>query len=127
MPTICLSTAVSEYYALSQSMRVLLPIRSTLIEMINNIIFPSHLQVFNNQITTTTHEDNTSAITLANDQRMTNRTRHYLVCWHFFWQAVRRGDVKVTHIDTKNQEADYLTKRLALDAFLRLRKKVQSW
>ena len=31
MPTICLSTAESEYYALSQSMRVLLPIRSTLI------------------------------------------------------------------------------------------------
>jgi len=61
IPTICLSTAESEYYALSQSMRVLLPIRSTLIEMINNISFPSHLKVFNNQITTTTHEDNTSA------------------------------------------------------------------
>ena len=108
-------------------MRVLLPIRSTLIEMINNISFPLHLKVFNNQITTTTHEDNTSALTLANDQRITNRTRHYHVRWHFFWQAVRQGNVKVTHIDTKNQEADYLTKGLALDAFLRLRQKVQGW
>ena len=54
MPTICLSTVESEYYALSQSMRVLLPIRSTLIEMINNISFPLHLKVFNNQIATKT-------------------------------------------------------------------------
>ena len=35
--------------------------------------------------------------------------------------------VKVIHIDTKDQEADYLTKGLPLDAFLRLRKKVQGW
>jgi len=79
MPTSCLRTAESECYALSQSMRVLLPIRSTLIEMINNISFPSQLKVFNNQLTTTTHQDNTSALTLANDQRITSRTRHYHV------------------------------------------------
>jgi len=118
MPNICLTTAESEYYALSQSMRVLLPIRSTLIEMINNISFPSQLKVFINQITTTTHEDNTSALTLANDQRITSRTRHYQVSWHFFWQAVCQGNVKVAYIDTKNQEADYLTKGLPLDTFL---------
>jgi len=94
--------------------------------MINNISSPSQLKVFNTQLTTTTHED-TSALTLANDQRITSRTRHYHVRWHFFWQAVRQGNVKVACIDTKNQEADYLTKGLPLDTFRQLRHKVQGW
>jgi len=81
MPTICLSTAESEYYALSQSMRFLLPIRSMLIERIKNMSFPSQLQVFNNNISTTSHEDNTDALTLANNQRITSRTRHCHVRW----------------------------------------------
>jgi len=91
--------------------------------MINNISFPSQLKVFSNQLTTTTHEDNTSALTLANDQRITSRTRHY----HVFWQAVRQGNVKVAYIDSKNQEADDLTKGLPLDTFRQLRHKVQGW
>ena len=127
IPTICLSTAESEYYALSQSMRVLLPIRSLLIEMVEHIDFPPHLRLFDNNLLTTTHEDNTSALSLATDQHITSRTRHYHVRWHFFWQAVQDGAVKVIYVETTNQEADYLTKGLPIDGFTRIREKVQGW
>jgi hypothetical protein len=108
-------------------MRVLLPIRSLLIEMVEHIDFPPHLRLFDNNLLTTTHEDNTSALSLATDQHITSRTRHYHVRWHFFWQAVQDGAVKVIYVETTNQEADYLTKGLPIDGFTRIREKVQGW
>jgi hypothetical protein len=73
------------------------------------------------------YEDNTSALTLANEQRITSRTRHYHTRWHFFWEHVKSGEVEIVHVATIDQEADYLTKGLPREPFERIRRKVQGW
>jgi hypothetical protein len=72
-------------------------------------------------------KDNNGAYLLATNQRITRRTKYYLVKWHFFWNAVRNGEVTVLKVDTLRQGADYLTKGLAREAFERIRKINQGW
>ena len=72
-------------------------------------------------------EDNNGALLLATKQRITNRTKYFLVKWHFFWSHVQSGEVVVLKIDTKEQWADYLTKGLNREVFERIRKLVQGW
>ena len=126
-PTISLSTAESEYYSLSQAMRVLLPIRALIEEVMSNVDIPPQLRTLGNHIRATVHEDNTSCLSLATDQRITSRTRHYHVRWHFFWHHVNKGDVEVVYVETSQQDADYLTKSLPSEPFLANRRRVQGW
>ena len=127
IPTICLSTAESEYYALSQSMRALLPLQSIVEEFMNVVDVPTALRNVNRRVHATAHEDNTSALSLATGQRLTSRTRHYHARWHFFWQAVQTGRVEVVYCETDLQDADYLTKPLVFDKFIPNRRRVQGW
>jgi hypothetical protein len=82
---ISLSTLEIEYSSLSQAMHTLLPIRSLLMEVAPAIglqkalVATIHARVF---------EDNNGAYLLATNQRITCRTKYYLVKWHFFWNAV---------------------------------------
>jgi hypothetical protein len=119
-----LSTQESEYSALSQALRVVLPIRSTLLEL----VIPVGISHF---IRATVHarvfEDNNGAFLLATQQRITNRTKYYLVKWHHFWHAVKMGWIDVLKIGTLEQRADYLTKGLVREAFERIRKFNQGW
>jgi hypothetical protein len=123
---ISLSTQESEYSALSQSLRTLLPLCALLIEVtfalgVSRLLRDSaavHARVF---------EDNNGAYLLATTQRITRCTRYYLTKWHHFWEAVRRGDCIVLKIDTSEQRADYLTKGLAREVFERIRKLNQGW
>jgi hypothetical protein len=43
---------------------------------------------------------------------ITCHTKYYLVKWHFFWNAVRNGEVTVLKVDTLHHGADYLMKGL---------------
>ena len=61
----------------------------------------------------TVFEDNSGALLLATNQKISARTKHILVDWHFIWQAVDDQEVTVVKIDTKDQQADFLTKGLA--------------
>jgi hypothetical protein len=124
--SIALSTGESEYSALSQSMRTLLPIRSQLIELLDAIGMSVTL-LGNSTIRSIAHEDNSSALSLANDQRITSRTRHYAVKWHFFWEHVRDGTIVVVKVPTEDQCADYLTKGLVREIFERCRSLSQGW
>ena len=90
-PTIALSTAEAEYYSLSQAMRALLPIRSTLYEFFSIVKAPAPFASLSSDIPTTVFCDNTSALTLARDQQITSRTRHYHCRFHFFWSHVGSG------------------------------------
>ena len=103
IPTICLSTAKSEYYSLSQSMRALLPIQSLVSEFMTLVNVPELLTSVYHVVHATTHEDNTSALSLTTEQRLTNRTRHYHCRWHFFWQAVQEGKKEVVYCETEEQ------------------------
>jgi hypothetical protein len=89
---ISLSTLESEYSSLLQAMRTLLPICSLLLEVAPAIglekalIATIHARVF---------EDNNGAYLLATNQCITCHTKYYLVKWHFFWNAIRNGEVTV--------------------------------
>ena len=130
--TIALSTGEAEYYALSQAMRALLPIRSLLMEMIGFIQLPKDLKQCAENLQTYAYEDNSSALALATNQHVTSRTRHYAVKWHFFWSHVKTptnpdGEVIFEKIATDLQKADYLTKGLVKDVFVNCRKLNQGW
>ena len=121
---ISLSTLESEYSALSASMRALLPLRALLSEVIEGLHLPNQ---FKSSIRCRVFEDNNGALLLATNQRITNRTKYFLVKWHFFWSYVKSGAVQVLKIDTKEQKADYLTKGLNREVFERIRKLTQGW
>lgn len=121
---ISLSTLESEYAGLSQSMRTLLPIRRLLIEVTTALELTSTLR---SSIHCRVFEDNNGALLLATKQRITSRTKYFLVKWHFFWSHVRNGEVDVEKVDTKEQRADYLTKGLVRELFEIIRALVQGW
>ena len=125
--SIALSTAEAEYVALSQSLRVLLPMQELLNEIITHVDVPPEFHVVDSTIRATVFEDTNSALQLATTHRVTNRTRYYAVKWHWFWDAVRTGKVKVAAIDTAEQDADYLTKGLVQEPFESNRRSNQGW
>ena len=76
---------------------------------------------------TTVFEDNMGAFYLATNQRLTSRSKHFLIKYHHFWESVRKGDVLVKKIETHLQNADYLTKGLPHEVFHQNRRRVQGW
>ena len=76
---------------------------------------------------TTVFEDNMCAYYLATNQRLTSRSKHFLIKYHHFWESVRNGDVLVKKIETRLQNADNLTKGLPHDVFHENRRRVQGW
>lgn len=134
--TIALSTSESEYGALSQAMRTLLPIRETMLEIIEavnmvdgigNAPFGTKEDLL--KFKTHIYEDNSSALSLAVNQKITSRTKHWCVKSHFFWSHVNDPSKNLTclKVDTKNQRADYLTKGLTKDLFQHCRELNQGW
>ena len=131
--TISLSTSEAEYYALSQAMRAVLPMREFLKEIIDKLDLSSNYSEIESSIfknfETTVHEDNSSALNLAVNQKVTSRTKHYLVKYHFFWDHVNdlKNNIKVVKVPTNEQRADYLTKGLTRDVFESCRRQNQGW
>ena len=134
--TIALSTSEAEYGALSQAMRAVIPIRETLLEMIEvvdmvdaNGKHPFGMKDRLTKFQTVIHEDNSAALSLAVKQKVTSRTKHWCVKFHFFWSYVNNVDnnTKCVRISTNEQRADYLTKGLTKDTFERYRKMNQGW
>jgi hypothetical protein len=123
--TIC--TQEAEYQALTTAMRVVIPLRQQLAQVLLQVIAePREPPTL---IRATVFEDNNGALSLATNQRITNRTRYYLIKWHWFWSHV--GDtpekVSVVKIATDQQIADYLTKGLSRETFEKIRKLSQGW
>ena len=71
-------------------------------------------------------EDNQSALYLATNQRITNRTKYFLTKWHWFWQLTPK-EFTCHKVGTEKQLADFLTKGLVLQLFLNNRRRVQGW
>ena len=125
--SIVLSTSESEYYSLSQCMRSLLPIRSILIEFFSVVEASAPFHALAVNIPTVVFVDNTSALSLARDQQITSRNRHYHCRFHFFWSHVREGKVSVEYVKTEYQDGEYLTKGLVRVPFESNRFRVQGW
>jgi hypothetical protein len=122
---IALSTTEAEYIALSQAMRELIPLRRLLSEIVTAMDLPG---VKETVIQSTVFEDNNGAIATATAVKMTPRTKHIAVKYHFFKSHVNNGDgITLSKIDTNLQKADIFTKGLAPQKFADIRKLLCGW
>ena len=127
---ICLSTTHSEYVALVQSLRTLIPIRTTVIDALKFFKLPANEKP---RIYCKVFEDNQSVYMLVNNQKPTATTKYFDVKWHWFWGYVYhptrnpKGWLIVGKIGTDMQDADYLTKGLVRVKHESNRKRIQGW
>jgi hypothetical protein len=64
-------------------------------------------------------EDNSGALELARLPKLRPRTKHINVCYHHFWEHVRKGLIKIFPVGIFDQIANVLTKALAQNDFTR--------
>jgi hypothetical protein len=124
-PQIALSTMEAEYIALSTAMRSLLPIKQilkTLAEALN-ILMNEHSTI------STVWEDNRAAQILAttNPPRLTPRSKHIAIRYHWFRDQLVPGRVEVKPIPSILQKADILTKALTKQKHEEARKLSMGW
>jgi hypothetical protein len=120
-----LSTTESEYIALSQAMRELIPMRN-LVTKVAEILGSPELAV---KMHSTVYEDNNGCISQAKKEKFTPRNKHYATKLHFFKSHIGtgKGQINLEHIDTEDQIADIFTKGLAAELFTKLRKLLMGW
>jgi hypothetical protein len=122
---IALSTTEAEYIALSQAMRELIPLRRLLLEIVVAMKLPG---ITNSVIKSTVFEDNNGAISTATAVKMTPRTKHIAVKYHFFKSYLREGTgITIAKVNTNLQKADIFTKGLAPQKFSEIRKLLCDW
>ena len=121
---ITLSTTEAEYVALSQAMREVIPLINLLNEIKGSIRISSDSRP---EFRCAVFEDNNGCIELAKCPRMRPRTKHIAIKYHHFRNKVEEGVIRVLRVDTKEQQADLLTKNLARDQFLKLRQMICGW
>ena len=134
---IALSTVEAEYIALSQSMRELIGFREILKEIYthvlndlkgyNSLTFNTVSKTFGEIPTSTVYEDNEACLRFAKTPKMSPRTKHIAIPYHFFRSKVENGEINIVGINTDNQMADQFTKGLPQDKFLSDRKKLVGW
>ena len=145
MQTQCaLSTMESEYLALSQSMRDLIPLREVLKD-INSTVFKqvdhtpkcsanskSFSDIITDEIEITlppskVYEDNNACLKFARLPRLTPRTKHIAVPYHWFRSKVEQLEISIKPINTVDQLADQFTKPLTTNKFIQARKTLMGW
>ena len=97
---IALSTIHSEYVALSHYVRALLPLKSLIKELIDNLgIYSENLKFVSSS---TIYEDNNRAIVVATSLRMNPTSKYISVKFHWFRQHVGK-EVLIRNIRSENQ------------------------
>jgi hypothetical protein len=122
--SIALSTIHSEHAGLSHSMQILIPVHALLLETIAMLELPVAVA---STICCRTHEDNASALLLANSQHLNNRNKCLAVKLHHFWSFVKPGVIEVVKCETSLMLADPCTKPLVREVFERLRVLIMGW
>ena len=118
------STLESEYSCLSTALRMFIPLKNLIKEIIAETKCPKlkdarvHASVF---------EDNQSTVYLVQNQRITSRTKYLLARWHWFWDMYNKGEFTIIKCATDEQKADYLTKAQPRATFEANRFAVQGW
>jgi hypothetical protein len=113
---IATSTMEAEYNAFSMAMRDLLPLQNLCKAIVKGLGGDS---IGVSKIRTVAHEDNSGALKLTtmDPGRMTPRSKHYGVKYHWFRGKLKPNDIEVKYIKSKDQRADFLTKSLRTVAF----------
>jgi hypothetical protein len=123
---VSVSTLEAEYIAMSTACRDLLPLTDLVLEVADAVgMSPKEIADFHSTI----WEDNAGAHALANMDlpRMTPRSKHIALKYHWFREHVMSGKFRVRKIGTLDQIADLFTKGLGPTLFLPLRKKLMGW
>ena len=110
--------------ALSRSVRALLPLKSLIKEVIDNLGIDSENLKFVSS--STVYEDNNGAIVVAKSPRMNPSSKHIAVKYHWFRQHVGKEFV-IRKIESENQKAEIFTKGLQGQIFARIRKLLCGW
>ena len=118
------STTEAEYSSLSSSLKVFLPLKKLIQEMVSKIESPP---VKNITVHANVFEDNQSAYFLATNQKITSRTKYFLAKWHWFWDAYNKKEFSIVKCPTDKMLADYLTKAQPKVTFETNRLAVQGW
>ena len=121
---IALSTLHSEYLALSHSVRVLLPLKSIIKEVIDNLGIDSEKLKFVSS--SNVYEENNGAIVVATSPRMTPTSKDISVKYHWFRHHAGNQFV-IWKIESENWKADIFTKGLQGQIFVRIRKLLCGW
>lgn len=121
---VCQSTLESEYHALSDALKTFLPVKRLIQELLHKT---GDTSLEGATVRATVFEDNQSCYFLATNQRITNRTRHFLAKWHWFWEHYNAGEFDIVKCPTTEQRADYLTKQLPKEPFESNRLALQGW
>jgi len=138
---IALSTMEAEYIALSASMRDLIPLREILKE-IQTYVFEKKApkvvcraeskafeEVKSDELipSSTVYEDTAACLKFARLPRLTPRTKHIAVPYHWYRTKVEQLEIKIDPISTDDQLADQFTKSLSPDKFVKARKALMGW
>ena len=121
---IALSTCESEFVALSQAFRSLIPTRRLLEETLKGMELPTKVHY---HAKSTVFEDNAAALGLATTKKMTPRTRHMACKYFWFLEKVEEGVADVVKIESEKNLADIFTKNLGQIAFERVRMLLSGW
>ena len=116
----------SEYIASSTTCKDLLPVVDLVKEMgavfglLVGDLSDMHICV---------HKDNTDTLTLGNlePRRMTLRSKHYAIKYHWFCEQLQTRKIKLVKIASANQLGDIFTKGLSRVIFERLQRKFMGW
>jgi hypothetical protein len=121
---VALSTMEAEYIALSTSLRSLLPLKELVREVASSLMSdPSFITTTYSSV----FEDNNGALTLATVPRMTPRSKHIAVPYHFFREHVANGSLQILKIASENNKGDIFTKGLDRNKFHTLRFLLMGW
>lgn len=106
---VSLSTAEAEYVALSLCVQEVLWLKHLLGEMGVEIKAP--VPVF---------EDNQGAIAIAKNEGYQSRAKHIDIRYHFIREHVKAKVIDLQYVESKSQQADFLTKPIATKQFQHL-------
>jgi Reverse transcriptase (RNA-dependent DNA polymerase)/GAG-pre-integrase domain len=121
---IALSSTESEYVALSQALREVIPLMRLITELADaGFDFPVEVP----QVHCKVFEDNSGALEMARVPKMRPRTKHMNLKYHHFREAVQDGKVSIHAISTHDQLADIFTKPLAVELFCKFRYGIMGW
>ena len=110
--------------ALSHSVRSLLPLKSLIKEVIDNLGIDSRKLKFVSR--STVHEYNNGSIVVPTSPRMNPKSKHIAVKYHCFRQHVGKESV-IRKIESENQRSDIFTKGLQGQIFVRIIKLLCCW
>jgi len=113
--TVALSTAEAEYIAIATAVQEVIWINQYL----------SEIGLIDKEVPVI-RSDNQAAIQIASNDTLHSRSKHIDIRYHFIRQMIQQGQIKLTWISTKAQQADINTKNLSVSTYISLRKKLMT-